>query len=287
MVNAGNIPRPPCRVCRAGSQPFGTAQVQGKYQVAYFRCEACGFVQTEEPYWLAEAYADAITATDVGLVRRNREMAAAAQSVILALFEPNAEFVDYGGGYGLLTRMLRDAGLRFFWYDRYCQNLFARGYEAEPSAPQRYALLTAFEVFEHLVDPLAELDSMLGLADSVLFSTNLIGERPPPLGTWWYYGLEHGQHVALYTLPALQALAAAKGLMLVSDGVSMHLFTRRPVSQMLFRLAVHQRLAPLVVRGLAWRQATRSLTFADQRDLLDGLVKRGVCTAATERSAPP
>ena len=60
-----------CRVCENVSEFFGRATVLGKYDVAYFRCRGCGYVQTEEPYWLSESYSEAITSTDVGLVERN------------------------------------------------------------------------------------------------------------------------------------------------------------------------------------------------------------------------
>jgi hypothetical protein len=48
------------RVCEDVSEFFGRATVLGKHDVAYFRCRGCGYVQTEEPYWLTESYSEAI-----------------------------------------------------------------------------------------------------------------------------------------------------------------------------------------------------------------------------------
>jgi hypothetical protein len=37
----------PCKVCDMSSRLFGVADVLGRYHVQYFRCEGCGFIQTE------------------------------------------------------------------------------------------------------------------------------------------------------------------------------------------------------------------------------------------------
>ena len=35
------------------------------------KCPKCGYVQTETPYWLEQAYVHAINRSDTGLLRRN------------------------------------------------------------------------------------------------------------------------------------------------------------------------------------------------------------------------
>ena len=42
-----------------------------KYQIDYFFCKNCGFLQTEKPYWLEEAYKDSINDSDTGYLQRN------------------------------------------------------------------------------------------------------------------------------------------------------------------------------------------------------------------------
>ncbi|MDM9385348.1 hypothetical protein QUB80_32355 [Chlorogloeopsis sp. ULAP01] len=39
--------------------------------MTYYFCEESGLLKTEKPYWLDEAYQEAIADTDTGLVRRN------------------------------------------------------------------------------------------------------------------------------------------------------------------------------------------------------------------------
>ncbi len=60
-----------CQICHSLSRPLFSAPVLGKYRVSYFRCEHCGFLQTESPYWLPEAYQEPITRQDTGYVHRN------------------------------------------------------------------------------------------------------------------------------------------------------------------------------------------------------------------------
>ncbi len=203
-----------------------------KYDVDYFQCSQCRFVQTETPYWLDEAYAEAITGSDIGLVTRNLRLAEATQLLITGYFNPDAACLDYGGGYGLFVRLMRDAGFDFCWYDKFCRNLFAEG--AVGTLDRQYELVTAFELVEHLVDPQAEIAAMLKLSDSLLFSTELLPDSNPTPDQWWYYAPHEGQHIAVYTYASLQHLAQQLGVNLYSNQRSVHLLTRRTLPDDLF-----------------------------------------------------
>jgi hypothetical protein len=234
-----------CKICDTPQRFFQKAKVLGKYEVAYFQCPHCGFVQTEDPYWLDEAYSSAITESDLGLVRRNLANAQIAASVIMTLFDSGARFLDYGGGYGLLVRLMRDRGFDFYYFDRFSTPLFAGVFEADLDSECHYELVTAFEVWEHLVDPLEEIRHMLQFSRSILFTTALLPQSNPRPQEWWYYGLEHGQHVALYSRRALQSVAERFDLNLLSDGRSLHLLTPKAISGLLFSLVSHYRIAAL------------------------------------------
>ncbi|MGD1699641.1 methyltransferase domain-containing protein [Dapis sp. BLCC M229] len=75
--------------------------------------------------------------------------------IIDQLFNPEGKFLDFGGGYGLFTRLMRDIKYKFYWQDKYCKNLFAQNLKAIPE--QKYELVTAFEVLEYLVNPITEI----------------------------------------------------------------------------------------------------------------------------------
>ena len=73
---------PQCHVCGERSDSFGVHVVLAKYNVRYYRCPFCGFIQTETPFWMEEAYASAITSSDIGYVDRNVTTARLTQAVI-------------------------------------------------------------------------------------------------------------------------------------------------------------------------------------------------------------
>ena len=235
-----------------------------KHDIQYFRCDTCDFLQTEEPYWLDEAYQSAISDLDLGPVNRAVTGSRMVESVITSSFDPNASFIDWGGGYGVFTRLMRDKGFDFYWRDPYCDNLFAKQFVAQ--AESGYELMTCFEVFEHLVQPLSEIEAMLKLSPNILFSTHLPPMRLQTATDWWYLTPEHGQHVAIYSPKTLQFIAAKFGLHLVSDGFSLHLLSRKPVSERLFKIIARDGRASKVVRSLGRRKLRKgSLLTQDFR----------------------
>jgi hypothetical protein len=235
-----------CKICTSSADHFSSATILGKYSVDYFKCRRCGFIRTEDPHWLEEAYSSAITGSDVGLARRNSRLATIARLLITTFFNTSGRFLDFAGGYGLFVRMMRDSGFDFSWYDRYCTNLFAGGFDADLNDGRHYELVTAFEVFEHLVDPVEELDGILKHSKNILFTTDLLPEPAPKPDEWWYYGLEHGQHVSFYTRKSLKVLAEKKGLNFYSNGATVHLMTEKKLSASLFFLLARHRTAHLV-----------------------------------------
>src|SRR5688572_19335172 len=104
-----------CKICDSLiTSIFDKAKVLGKYQVAYYQCSRCGFVQTQDPYWLEEAYSNAIGYNDIGLVGRNLDQLELARTVIALFFSRREQYLDYGGGYGLFVRLMRDKGYDFY-----------------------------------------------------------------------------------------------------------------------------------------------------------------------------
>ena len=234
-----------CRVCDSQTNAVFIALVLEKYNVQYYKCPSCGFLQTEHPYWLAEAYKNAITTLDIGLLYRNRVTLPILKGLIKLFFNKNKKFLDYGGGYGVLVRSMRDDGFNMYRYDTYCDNLFADGFDDEANGT-RYEIVTAFEVFEHLEDPVEELRKMLMFGDSIFFSTEIQPDRIVTPDNWWYVMPEIGQHIALHSLRSLKVLAGKYDLNFYSNGVNFHLFTRKHISNFLFKSFLHYRVAKII-----------------------------------------
>ena len=93
-----------CNICNQNTNLLFSRKVLKKYQVNYFKCNTCGFIQTEDPFWLNEAYSDAITNQDIGLISRNINYSKITKGLIKILHIDNeANFLDYGGGYGMFV----------------------------------------------------------------------------------------------------------------------------------------------------------------------------------------
>ncbi|MFA5403428.1 MAG: class I SAM-dependent methyltransferase [Ignavibacteria bacterium] len=222
-----------CKICSSNSEIFSRAEILNKYSIQYFKCPECGFIQTEEPYWLEEAYSEVINRSDIGLLARNLELSKTTKAILLFLFDKRKKFLDYGAGYGVFVRLMRDFGFDFYWMDKYSGNLFAKDFEAKHS--DKFELLTAYEVFEHLVQPVEEVANMLRYSDNILFSTFLIPSNEPKPEEWWYYALDHGQHIALHSRKSLEVLANKFGLNFYTNGKNLHLFSKKKKNDFIFK----------------------------------------------------
>ncbi len=218
-----------CKICCSDIQCIFSDVVLGKYNVNYYQCEQCGFIQTESPFWLEESYASAITSLDLGYTSRNLLCRDISAELIQGCFNPEGKFLDYGGGYGLFVRLMRDAGYDFYRGDLYCDNLFANCFDlSDLDEKIDFELVTCFEVLEHLDNPISEMEKILTHSNSILFSTELQPSQPlHTAGDWEYLAPDTGQHIAFYTEKALSVMARKFGLNFYTDGKNIHLFTNK------------------------------------------------------------
>src|ERR1700720_3289239 len=101
---------------RAASPMSGSAsrllfrhQILGKYRANYFYDEKAGYIFVGEPHWLDEAYSQAISPMDTGILARNLSN---IETISWCLLENNHNStdngIDLGAGCGLFVRGLRD-----------------------------------------------------------------------------------------------------------------------------------------------------------------------------------
>lgn len=252
-----------CKICDSRTTDFGETKVMGKYRASYRRCQRCGFIFVADPYWTSEAYTHAITATDMGTVSRTDRNSLLTKAVIDLFYHSSSRFLDYGAGYGMFVRRMRDLGYNFYAYDMHCRNMFSEQFALLSFEECQFDLTTAFEVFEHLEEPLKVTGTLWAHTDHLLVTTELLPDPVPNLGDWWYYAPEHGQHVSFFTFKALEEIASAGGRFLYTNGVNLHLFSRKRLNRFLFRRATTERASQWI--GL-WKRR-RSLLEDDWQRL--------------------
>lgn len=197
-----------CKICSTVCSNIFSAKVLLQYEASYFQCPSCLFLFPFPTPWLPDAYQNPINSSDTGYLDRNIRLKDFV-SMLLFLFEhQNIQGLDYAGGYGAFTRLMRDAGFVFFWTDPFTPNIFAKGFEYSPQLS--IDVITSFESIEHFENPIQELSKILHLSNSVILTTELLTNEKPSQD-WWYYGFEHGQHIAFYTSKTLSEIARQFG----------------------------------------------------------------------------
>ena len=136
--------------------------------------------------------------------------------------------LDYGGGEGTLSTLLKRQGWNSTSYDPY----FAEATTVRGVEP--FDLITAFEVFEHEPNPLrlmTELKARVRETSIILFSTLLSDSylKESIRLDWWYVSPRNG-HCSIYSKKSIEFLATHFGFRYASLGPAYQiLYGRFPV----------------------------------------------------------
>lgn len=210
---------PSCRLCGGSLVKAFNTRLLGKYDVDFFECDGCGSLQSEDPYWLGEAYKVSLSRLDTGAGQRN--MISLAASLLIAKLFGARDVLDMGGGDGLLCRFLRDYGLNCYVVDKFAAPTYAQGF-TEPNFAKP-EMIVAFEVVEHFARPATDLPTIFNTGANVIMLTTGVYEGQKE--DWWYLASETGQHIFFYSLKAMRLIGERFGYDFVKIG-RFALFTR-------------------------------------------------------------
>ena len=196
--------------------------------VEYVFCEHCGFCFAPMFHeWLQEDFSVRIYNEDYPIVDPDYQYARPQANAALLIEQFGAykgmiRHLDYGGGNGLLSDLLTQAGWNSRSFDPY-------GHRGEGmAATGKYNLITVFEVFEHVTQINELANALAGYLDDaglIFFSTLASDEHVAPDRPldWWYAAPRNG-HVSLFSKKSLALLGAAAGLHCCSFSENLHAY---------------------------------------------------------------
>jgi len=216
-----------CKVCGYENQISFQTKILNKYDISYYKCPKCEFIQSQEPFWIKEAYKEGVSDFDVFTASRSFLNSKISSRIIKLYFADKEKFLDYGSGTGLMVRLMRDAGYDFYAYDPYCTNVFSKPFDINGlnSNFKNFELVTAFEVFEHFQDPIKDIEDIFSYSKSILFSTSLQPSKKVTTDNWDYINPLQGQHISLYSIETLKFIAEKYSCNLYTNGYCLHLLT--------------------------------------------------------------
>ena len=261
-----------CRYCGSETDYFCRAPILN-YVGTYYKCPSCESVQVANPFWLEEAHSEAISQFDTGLVSR---CSSASRLIALILFlegKSCSSGIDWGGGTGLLTRMLRDLGFNARNFDIYAASVHSVGFNVDiTSAEEPDCFAIATECLEHLVNPVEDLRNIVTSKDYFFFTTETIPRKTPDpnLRDWWYYMPESGQHVTFASSAGLSALCRRFDFDFYFKCGSIHIFSKKKLG-MFTRMILKNKLFRFIfsILSLFFLSKRFSLTATDQKFLMD------------------
>jgi SAM-dependent methyltransferase len=196
--------------------------------IYYARCGNCGFCFAPEiAGWKFEEFEDKIYNKEYVqfdpdyIESRPRSNA----NHLISTFSGKANsfrHLDYGGGDGLLSKILKESSWQSISYDSFVNK------DICIAKLGKFDLITAYEVFEHVPDPIqlmSDLRSLLSPNGIILFSTLLsdgninINQR---LG-WWYASPRNG-HISLFSRKSLEIIAKNNAFNFGSFSAGYHVF---------------------------------------------------------------
>lgn len=196
--------------------------------VYYVSCPACEFIFAPEfSNWTDEDFSSKIyNASYIDIDPDYPEIRPQTNYGLLQRFFGGVceqiNHLDYGGGSGKLSEMLSSNGWNSSTYDPFPVR------DQEVPSLDNFNLITAFEVFEHVPNPIFLMENIKQLIqnDGMIFFSTLINDNNIKSNQrldWWYASPRNG-HISLYSSKSLKLLGEKYGFNFASLGVGYHVY---------------------------------------------------------------
>jgi len=198
--------------------------------IEYVLCAHCGFCFSPTMYaWSDRHLSETVYNSEYVLVDPDfvsERPTNVFKALVNAFPDPkNIKHLDYGGGNGLLSSLLKEVGWSTQTYDPFM-------YDNKIIVGNKFNLITAIEVFEHCTRPqqlMKQISSLLSSTGVLLLTTLLSdGNLQKPL-TWRYASPRNG-HVSLFSYTSLRMLAKQYNLNLYSPSNNQHFLYKKAPS---------------------------------------------------------
>ncbi len=262
-----------CRLCHETAPFVFTKKLLDKYEVRYYRCSSCESLQSEEPYWLGESYAPHTLVPDLSTLRRVLTI----QRLVFWIhkivgFSPSDKLLDWGGGNGMLVRLLRDNGVDGYVLDEYVKNLYAIGFDHQDGT--HYQMITSIQVWEHFSNPDAEMDLIFGMQPQyILIATGLYNKQ----GADWAYLNAYGRHVFCYSNKGRDYIAKKYGYHKFGAG-DVTFFSKKPLSPLqtfMMRAIFSSKFQTILDAAYVVWPKSKSLILRDRDDARHLIYEKG------------
>lgn len=196
--------------------------------VYYYLCSGCGFCFAPEfRNWGPKDYSEHIynddyIKVDPDFVEKRPKANASVLHKLLGGQKDGIQHLDYGGGNGMMSRLLKQMGWNSYSHDILNSNACDIGRFGP------FNLITAYEVFEHVADVndlMQRIKSLVTAKGLVLISTFLSDGhifRNRRLD-WWYASPRNG-HISLFSKESLKRLTGKYGFTFISLSQNLHIF---------------------------------------------------------------
>lgn len=250
-----------CGVCKGRLEFFSSGDIL-EYTAEYWQCSSCSSVQVLEPFWAEEAHSRAISILDTGLVSRSIVASRFVGVLIFLEKKLDSKVLDWGGGVGLLARLLRDQGIDTYSYDKYAEGFLVEGFTIpEKNVSEEFEFLLSVECFEHLISPVKTFEKITSDKNYFVFTTELISTPPPDPRekSWWYYMPESGQHITFASARGIRSFAIKLGFDYYIQVGNLHILSKRrlrSITRVILKNRIFRKIAMVVVPEILFRRSS-------------------------------